>query len=373
MTLRGGVIGFGGMGYLHAEILERMPGFALSAVCDLDPATRTRAGERFPKAALYADVAKMLGEQALDLVCVATHANHHERLSLAACEAGAHVICEKPIATSLAEADAMIAACAARGRLLIVNHQWRLGAAVEAVHQALQRGEIGHLTSVIAHFGKGRPAGYELYEMGTHVFDIIAKLCGAPAACTAHISFEGRSATPADIKRGPELCPGGRDCGLTAGDAISASFLFPGGPIALVEGYGATKAKNPRIVIELRGSKGRLRIVGGDFAQAQRLESPFEGEEAEWTPFAAANWPEPDWLAAGPPCDARTSVKIRPIVPVYERLLAALASGEEHPCSGQGARIALEMIAAIFTAHFAGGPVPLPLAERTDPLRALVG
>ena len=122
-TYRGAVIGYGNLGIRHSEVLHGLDVTELVAVCDSTPEARAKAAQQHPSLALYDDAAKMLTTERPDIVAVGTHASSHAILSLLAAEHGAHVVCEKPIAASLEEADSMVTAFDEAGLQLVIDHQ----------------------------------------------------------------------------------------------------------------------------------------------------------------------------------------------------------------------------------------------------------
>jgi predicted dehydrogenase len=116
----------------HLAAWAAMPGVEVVAVCDIAPERLAECGRewgrRFPNAVRYADHRSMLAEARPDLLTVATPDHRHAGIVLDAVAAGVRgIFCEKPIATTLAEADAMVAACAGAGVPLLINHSRRGG------------------------------------------------------------------------------------------------------------------------------------------------------------------------------------------------------------------------------------------------------
>lgn len=354
------LVGFGAMGKIHAELLAWLSETELVAVCDTHQASLDQARDLYPDVATYTDVAALLEQQRPDLMVIATHAGYHAAPALLAAAAGAHVLCEKPIAANLAEADQMVAAFDERGLVLAVNHQWRLGPAADRAAELLESGAIGTLVSIHVSFGKGRPAGYELAEMGTHVFDLVNRYAGEPMNCQAHIVHQRRPAEPGDVMNGAALLPGGRDCGLVAGTAISASFQYSGGLLVNAEAYAAgEKTVKDRIAIELRGTAARLRLSSGDFSKLAISDGVYPAPGA-----GSLAWEDVDVPAR--PVEAALSARANTMLPLYRSFITSIETGAPLPCSGANARQALEMITAVYRAHFTRSAVTLPLAERGD-------
>src|SRR5262249_34546230 len=125
----------------------------------------------------YADAAEMLREESLDLVSVCLwHPLHAEYTILAAEHGPRAILCEKPMATCLREADAMIAACDRSGVKLAIGHQRRFNRSWTQARALLADDAIGDVSLVTVETGEG------LLNCGTHVVDAVRYLLGDPAA-----------------------------------------------------------------------------------------------------------------------------------------------------------------------------------------------
>lgn len=127
--LRCAVIGVGHMGRLHAQKYAAMPDCELVAVVDIDPATAASVAQEFGTTAL-ADYTGLLGK--VDAVSIAVPTSIHHQVASDFLAAGCHVLIEKPIATTVAEADALIALARQHGCTLQVGHLERFNAALMA-------------------------------------------------------------------------------------------------------------------------------------------------------------------------------------------------------------------------------------------------
>lgn len=135
-TLRAAVVGVGYLGQFHAEKLAAAPGVELVAVVDADPARAKAIAAKHGCKALT-DPAALAG--AVDLVSIVVPTEHHHAAALPFLEAGVHVLVEKPIATTLAEADALIAAAKKSRALLAVGHLQRFNPAFRALAAAFAK------------------------------------------------------------------------------------------------------------------------------------------------------------------------------------------------------------------------------------------
>jgi UDP-N-acetylglucosamine 3-dehydrogenase len=146
--LRAGVIGLGSMGRNHVRVWsDDIVGVELVAVADPRPeAVRLASRDRPVRG--YAEAATMLAEEELDLVSVVAPTSMHHELTLAALDSGAHVLVEKPIAATRAEAEAMMAAAADNGCMLTVGHIERFNPAIVELRKRMQAGELGRIFQV---------------------------------------------------------------------------------------------------------------------------------------------------------------------------------------------------------------------------------
>ncbi len=147
MSVRMGLIGAGRIGRKHAETVARLPTAVLAAVADADPAAATAAaasGER-QAVAVFTDHRQLLDDPEIDAVVIAAPTNLHAGLIVEAAAAGKQIFCEKPIALTVAEADAALAAVKQAGVRLQIGFQRRFDVAYERAHAAIRAGELGRL------------------------------------------------------------------------------------------------------------------------------------------------------------------------------------------------------------------------------------
>lgn len=135
-TLRTAVVGVGYLGRFHAEKLASMPGVRLVAVADTN-LERAQAVAAAHACAAHADHRALLG--AVDAACVVVPTEMHHAVASDFLRAGAHVLVEKPIARTLAEADDLVALARAQGRVLQVGHLQRFNPAFRALERSIGR------------------------------------------------------------------------------------------------------------------------------------------------------------------------------------------------------------------------------------------
>ncbi len=179
MTPKVAVVGAGAWG---ANLVRNFADLgALAAVCDTDAAVRSAvAAER--GVAVYADYLALLDAQGIDAVVLATPSGTHQAMAVAALEAGKDVLVEKPAATDVAGARALVEAAERGGRVLMVGHVLRYHPAVERLCALITEGAVGRLRSVQANRLDFRRVGGNgegvLLELATHDVSLALALIG---------------------------------------------------------------------------------------------------------------------------------------------------------------------------------------------------
>jgi predicted dehydrogenase len=140
--VRTALIGCGKVGQIHAQALASLPESDFVAVCDVDSQRATSFAARFGVKA-YSDVKRMLDECGIHALCIATPHPLHAEPTIAAAGAGVHVLVEKPLAASLNDCDAMLAAAEKNGTKLGVISQRRWYEPVQRMKAAIDAGKIG--------------------------------------------------------------------------------------------------------------------------------------------------------------------------------------------------------------------------------------
>jgi scyllo-inositol 2-dehydrogenase (NADP+) len=148
-VLKVGIAGLGRSGWsIHAGLLALLPEhYQVQAVVDADPSRRNEATARFG-CTTHTHYEDLLSNSELDIIVVALPSNLHTAATLAALEAGKHVVCEKPMATSLEDADRMITAAAASDHVLTVFHQRRYNPEFRKVQEIIASGLLGRIVQI---------------------------------------------------------------------------------------------------------------------------------------------------------------------------------------------------------------------------------
>lgn len=169
------VIGLGRMGLRHLQIVSEL-NCEIAAIVDPRRPARAEAQAAFglPPEICFADAEGMFDQVRPDCVIVATTAPSHAQLTcLAAARGASHVLCEKPMAVSIAQCDSMLAACLAAGTKLAVNHQMRFMEQYTTPKSIIGSdtfGELGGITVSAGNFG--------LAMNGTHYFEMFRFITG---------------------------------------------------------------------------------------------------------------------------------------------------------------------------------------------------
>lgn len=206
--IRVAIIGTGHRAWAHIAVLNAIPDIEIVALVDPTPEFRDRAATLVGgKPAVYSDYRKMLAERKdLDAAVVVTPNFLHAEVTVAALEHGLHVICEKPMATSVDDANRMIAAARKAGKILQIGQQNRYNPIYEKMAALIGQGEIGKVECVAGSLYRGdwnpkswkytdpktgiatnwrflsHTAGSSLMEDGIHEIDVLNWMIGSRVA-----------------------------------------------------------------------------------------------------------------------------------------------------------------------------------------------
>ena len=152
------VIGAGLIGQKHLELVHANPNCELVAVCDVYPDTAATA-EKYG-ISYYQDVDTLLAEQTFQGVIIATPTNLHCPIGIACAAKGVHILVEKPISSTLADARQLLDTAEHYGVHILVGHHRRHNPLVQQARNLVQAGEIGELVGVVAMFTLLKPDDY---------------------------------------------------------------------------------------------------------------------------------------------------------------------------------------------------------------------
>ena len=300
--LRVAMIGYGFMGAAHTHAwqaarrafdLKVVP--TLSVLCGRDQEQLRAAAARYGFAETATDWRDVIARDDIDVVDICTPGDTHMPIAVAALEAGKHVLCEKPLANSVAEAEAMTSAAEvarAGGRRSMVAFNYRRVPALVLAHQLVAEGRLGELRHVrgaylqdwlvdpavpLAWRMRRESAGSgALGDIGAHVLDLAQYLTGEKVSA---LSAQTRTfITERPLPSGPTVSLGGRG-GSTVGEVTVDDAVVMhadlGPALATFEATRMATGRKNALRIELNGSKGSLSF---DFeAMNERLGSSRDG------------------------------------------------------------------------------------------------
>jgi len=180
-VLRIALIGLGYWGPNYARVLTELPDVSLVAISDRSADALALAESRYPTVRTTADPAEVFAADDVDAVVVATPTSTHSAVAGAALEAGKDVLCEKPLAATVAECDELIEAAARNDRILFTGHTFLFNPAVLRMRALLDEGALGRL--IYAHavrtgLGPIRQDVNALWDLAPHDLAILFFLFG---------------------------------------------------------------------------------------------------------------------------------------------------------------------------------------------------
>ncbi len=330
---RAGIIGCGAMGsdgwersalsvpgylmvpYSHAGVYQRHPRTLLVAAADPNPDNLRAFGERWGVTALYADHREMLERERLDIVSIATPTRVRHAVTLDVASAGVKAIySEKPIARTLAEADAMLAATRGAGIPVAVNHYRTFDPYFAAAAKLIRDGEIGELQGVHATWAEGFSEG------GCHLWDLLRFMLGSEVEWLfSHLD--------GDVS---QIDPGG-DAYLVYRNGVRAHVHMP---------WGSHTPSG----VEILGSEGMIRM---DYYRPQWWKFVPRGER-----FIAVEWPFPG-----------RNEGYSGMHTALNQLIGAIEGGPPPSSTLEHGREALEITVALLQSGRSGEPVRLPVTD----------
>lgn len=193
-VLKIGIIGCGGIANgKHMPALARVSGAEMVAFCDIKPEKAREAAEKYGAAGarVYSDYKELLKDGSIDVVHVCTPNKSHADISIDSLEAGKHVMCEKPMAKTAADARRMVETAKRTGKKLTIGYQNRFRPDSQYLHQLCSKGELGEIYYARAHAIRRRAVptwgvflneeeqgGGPLIDIGTHALDLTLWMMG---------------------------------------------------------------------------------------------------------------------------------------------------------------------------------------------------
>ncbi len=297
-----GMVGYAFMGAAHSQAWRNAPRFfdlplhpRLAALAGRDAARVTQAAGRLGWDSTETSWEALVARDDIDLIDVCTPGDTHAEIAIAALEAGKHVLCEKPLANSVEEAEAMVRAAekaAAHGVRSMVGFTYRRVPAIALARQLVAEGRLGTLHHVRAQYlqdwivdpqapmswrlDKSKAGSGALGDIGAHIIDLAQFITGDSIG-----RVSGRLRTFVDERPLPSEHAGlsgtaGAGTGtVTVDDAATFLAEFRGGALGVFEATRFANGRKNAIRIEINGSAGSLAF---DFEDMNLLHF-FDGTE----------------------------------------------------------------------------------------------
>lgn len=342
------LIGCGRIAINHMKAIANT-GLDLVALCDIQKdkmdTLLEKSGASPEGIAKYTDHQTLLSEEDLDLVAIATESGAHARIALDCIEKGLHVMIEKPMAMSMADADRIIEAAERKHVKVAAIHQNRFNVAIQKLRSAVEEGRFGHLSHGSIHVRWNRNRAY--YEQapwrGTWAHD---------GGCLMNQCIHG-----IDLLRwmmGDEVVEvygqtrQQQHDYLEAEDLGAAIVTFKNGAVGIVEGTTNVYPKNLEESLFLFGEKGTVKIGGKSTTDIEVWDFEDLREEEK----ALVGMKEPTSNIYG---NGHTAI--------YQDMIEAIAQDRAPYVDAYAGRRALELVLAIYQSQKTGKPVKLPLED----------
>jgi len=309
------LIGYAFMGKAHSNAWRQVGPFfsprlrpRLKVICGRNAANVEAAARTYGWEESATDWRQVVRRKDIDLVDVSTPGDSHAEIAIEAARAGKAVICEKPLANSVAEARRMLAAVEKAGVVHMICHNYRRAPAVMLARQLIEDGRLGEIRHfrgtylqdwiadpsfpLVWRLEKDKAGSGALGDIGAHSIDLARFLVGEISEVSGHLeTFVRERPLPGNRRKR------GR---VTVDDAAMALVRFEGGAMGTIEATRFARGRKNRNSFEINGSKGSLAF---DLERMNELEVYFESDPAGLRgfrrilvteadhPFVKAWWP----------------------------------------------------------------------------------
>ncbi|MBI1922728.1 Gfo/Idh/MocA family oxidoreductase [Candidatus Poribacteria bacterium] len=319
--IRVGIVGSGGRAGAHASAYLNFGGTEIVAFCDIVEERAQSRAKEFGATQIYTDYRSLIAESSVDVISICSSNETHAEVTIAAAEAGIHVLCEKPMGQSLKECDDMIAAAAKSGVVLACNFQSRFFPRTHWLKSQIEAGRLGD--GVIA---KG-------YGWTIHVWDLVPYVMGSPVRVSAEWGGEQQ------MYRDPLLA--------TVRFEKGSARLAPSKHIGLMQ---ASRFHEPQLPDRHNGFHfvgSKLTASFGLWANQLILTSEDADYAAEMERAKAEAFANQPLLA--------------PSVPDIADFLRAVIDGSKPTIPGEEGRRSIEFVTATYKAALTNQTVSLPI------------
>jgi UDP-N-acetyl-2-amino-2-deoxyglucuronate dehydrogenase len=339
------LVGCGRISSNHVSAIGKVEGLDLVAVCDTDflRAQATAAPLGIPA---FRTLDELLANAECDVVTICTPSGLHPAHGILAARAGKHVITEKPMATRLEDADALVRACDDAGVQLFVVKQNRLNPPIQLLKRAVDKGRFGRIYMANTTVRWTRPQDYytqapwrgtwefdggAFMNQASHYVDLMQWLVGPVESVMAKTATLARQ--------------------IEAEDSGAAVLRFRSGALGVIEATVLTYPRNMEGSITILGELGSVKIGGTAVNRVEHWQfAEYDDDDKEIEALMAAANP--------------ASVYGSGHFGYYENVLAVLRGQAVADTDGRGGRKSLELILGIYESAKTGREVPLPLRPR---------
>jgi len=329
-TYRVGIIGCGGIARDHARAYGKIPNVKVVTGSELEPERREKFAKDFNLHSSYKDYHEMLKKESLDIVSVCTWPKTHCDAVCSAAQAGCKgIMCEKPMATNLGEADLMLKACEENNVHLAIGHHHRFDPQLVKAKELINEKVVGDVVLLWGH------CSLDLLNNGSHVVDMINFLNNDEKAIWVMGQIDTRNKRKGYINH-PDMY---------AEDMALGRICYKNGVRATVE------------LGEFAPQNWQFHIFGKDGIIDVNLP---EGPSLRMMSTSTNGWVMPELKA----CDSREAEMIE--------LINAIEEKREHISSGRIARNGLEIIMSVFESARKRCLVNLPLMAKDNPLEGIM-
>jgi predicted dehydrogenase len=322
-----GMVGYAFMGAVHSQAWRTAGRFfdlplapALAALCGRDQAAATTAASRMGWAAVETDWKQLITRDDVQLVDICTPGDSHAEIAIAALEAGKHVLCEKPLANSVAEAVAMADAAAAaqeRGVLSMVGFNYRRVPAIALARELVASGRVGDVRHVRAQYlqdwivdpafplvwrlQRDKAGSGALGDIGAHIVDVAQHVVDDAITGVTGVTETFVRERPLPESAAGLAASGGSGTGeVTVDDAALFLARFGSGALGSFEATRFASGRKNAMRFEINGSAGSIAF---DFEAMNELQFHDQTEDAATAgfrrilvtepthPYAGAWWP----------------------------------------------------------------------------------
>lgn len=265
-----GIIGSGNISINHIESYMNNPYAEVYAICDINPDKLEEKKEKYGITRVFNSCEEMLKLEEIDAVSVCTWNSAHKDCTIAALKAGKHVLCEKPMAMSKAEAEEMKRVADEAGKLLMIGFVRRQGNDCAILKEFIDAGNLGEIYYAKATYlrrngnpggwfgDKSRSGGGPLIDLGVHVIDLVRYLMGNPKPVSVYgVTYQKLLDRPGiKTKKTYSAALEGVNDVCDVEDLASALIRFDNGATLAVEASFSLNIKKPVGSIEMFGTEG---------------------------------------------------------------------------------------------------------------------